>query len=297
MKPSPTPSKPNSSRSGTAYRGGRASAVLALALLAICGQGGAQQPVAAVWKERVFVFPYRSSVAVFSCSALKGRVATILRALGARPDLKISLANCYETNVLPGVPMNDPVGRTDPVSRNAPASRSTWQPVSDTSLRRRPDQQQSVDVFVRLFTPVEVTPEVLEELKRDRSRRELISHVTGNPAAKFNDPIVFAAQWKSVSLSHETIDLDPAECELLEQMSANDFQGLGVRVVHRYHSCDPDRVSHIAPQLDVEALLVAPSANSHAEPPPVADDDKGDSSARPASGDEPAEPATDKAQE
>ena len=259
------------------------------------GRGAAEEPVAAVWKEREFDFTYRSSVAVFSCSALRGRIAMILHALGARPDLKVRLGNCNETSVPSGAGASgagaNGAGASDPVNRNA------WEPASDATLRRRTDNRQFVNVYVRLFMPIEVTPDVLVELKRDRARRELVSHVTGNPAAKFNDPVVFAAQWQPVTLSRDSINLEPAECELLDQMSANDFQGLGIRVVNRDYVCDPDRVSHIAPRLDVEALLVAPSATSHAQQSPVGDDDKTGSSVPAAPGDKPAEPATDKSQE
>ena len=154
--------------------------------------------------------------------------------------------------------------------------------------------------YVRLFMPIEVTPEVLVELKRDRSRRELISHVTGNPAAKFNDPVVFTAQWQPVTLSRKTIDLKPAECELLDQMSANDFGGLGPRVVRRDYSCDPNRVSHFSPRLDVDAFLVRCQTSAMLKRSPVAGDDKADPSVPPASDEKPTEPAelaTDKTQE
>ena len=36
--------------------------------------------------------------------------------------------------------------------------------------------------------PAQVTPELLKEIEKDKSRRELVSRVTGNPAAAFNDP-------------------------------------------------------------------------------------------------------------
>jgi hypothetical protein len=284
VKRSPAPGTPSTSRNGTADRGGRASFLLALTLLWTSGHAAAPEPVAAVWKEREFDFTYRSSVAVFSCSTLKGRIATILHALGARPDLKIRLGNCDQSSVPAGARVNDPV------------TRNAWDAAPQPIHAQRTDPRQSVNVYVRLFMPTEVTPDVLVELQRDRSRRELVSHMTGNPAAKFNDPVAFMAQWQPVTLSRETINLDPAECELLDQMSANDFGGLGIRVVHRDYSCDPNRVSHISPQLDVEAFLVATSDTSHGQPSPATGGGDADPSAPPASDQKPAEPATDKSQ-
>lgn len=103
--------------------------------------------------------------------------------------------------------------------------------------------------------PVEVTPEVLEELKKDKSRRELISRVTDNPNVGLDEPIVFPARREHITLSRRTIDLEPEECELLDQMSRGIFRELGLRVVKGHPSCDRDRVSHIPPQLTVEALM------------------------------------------
>jgi hypothetical protein len=145
-----------------------------------------------------------------------------------------------------------------------------------------------------MMIPIEVTPEVLAELKRDKSRRELVSHVTGNPAAKFNDPIVFMAQWQTVTLSRETIGLEPEECELLDQMSASVLRELGVRVIHRDFSCDPNRVSRIPPELVVETLLVAPLGTSDAQQAPAAGEDDADPSVPAASDDDPVGPAADK---
>lgn len=104
--------------------------------------------------------------------------------------------------------------------------------------------------------PVEVTPQVLAELEKDKSRRELLARVTGNP---LNEPIVFPAERRTVELSRQTLKLDAEECELLEQMSRALFKKLGIRVT-RSTSCSRDRVSAIPPHMRVEALLpVMPS--------------------------------------
>lgn len=285
MNAIPTPGTPRTSRSETADRIRRATALLALTLLATSVQGAAQEQVAAVWKARKLSFSYGSYTTIYSCSALAGRVASILRAVGARDDIKVEVNDCSES-ITPPVP-----GIYDPAGGN------TWKPVSDSTLDRRTDRQQFVHVNVRLMVPVEVTPEVLDELKRDKSRRELVSRITGNPAARFNDPILFPAQWQPVTLSHKTIGLSAEECELLEQMSASVFRQLGVREVSRGFSCDPDRVSRIPPVLVVETFLPTPFGSDDAKQTPAAGDDDADPSAPSGSDDEPAEPATDKLSE
>lgn len=237
----------------------RATALLALIGLLTWTAGGAQEPVAAVWKERAISFTYRSSIAVYSCNALRARVASILRAVGARNDIEIRLANCDESMVVPS---------TVVPSANAP-DRTISRPVygSNSILDRRDEREQSVDIRVVLFMPVEMTPDVLSELKADKSRRELITRVTGNPLPKFDDPIPFAAQRRVVTLSHETVGLEPAECELLDQLSRSAFPALDVQVHDRNYTCDRRRVSRIRPTLAVQALVPTFLEDGESTPP------------------------------
>ncbi len=212
----------------------------------------AQEPVAAVWQPRKISFTYGSSTTVFSCSALAKRVAVILRAVGARDDVEVRTSGCKES--IPPVPVRavprGTIGASDPVL--------------DRAVARRPEGRQSVTVYVHLMLPAEATPEVLAELKKDKSRRELVARVTGNPAAKFNDPVMFSAQWQPVTLSRKTIGITTDECELLEQMSPGVFRVLGVRVVRSGFICSPD--SNLPPEMVVEALLPAPSPASSGVP-------------------------------
>ena len=147
---------------------------------------------------------------------------------------------------------------------------------------------------VRLMMPTEVTPDVLAELKKDKARRELISHATGNPAPRFNDPVLFSAQWQPVTLSHETIGLAPEECELLDLMSSSVFRELGVRVVRKRYSCEPDRVSHIPPVLVAEALLPTPYVTGSPGQAPLKGEEGADPSAPAGSDDDASAPAADK---
>lgn len=193
----------------------------------------------AVWKMKEVGFAYRSSLAVYSCRALQQRVASILSAIGARDDLDVRPTGCDMVVVSPEDTLSS--------SRITATSRGV--------LDRRNGPKQFVDVRIRVMMPTELTPEVVAEIDRDKSRRELISRVTGDPAASLNDPLVFPAKWQSVTLSRKLIGIGPQECELLEQMSASVFRELGVRVVRRGHTCDRDRLSRISPKMTVEALI------------------------------------------
>jgi hypothetical protein len=117
-------------------------------------------------------------------------------------------------------------------------------------------REQYASVRVQLMMPVQVTPQILKEIEKDKSRRELVSRVTGNMATAFNDPVIFEARRQEVTLSQRTIKLRAEDCELLEQMSNTVFRKLNVKVIRRSFGCGPrDSVSRMPPQLVAEALL------------------------------------------
>lgn len=223
----------------------RVSAGLAACCLLTSVPLGAQEPIAAVWQPRKISFSYDSATTIFTCSALAGRVASILRAVGGRDDLKVKVTGCSES----------PIATTVPVSDRGSVGVSTSMP--DPMSARTSPSREFVNVHVQVMWPTAVTPEVLAELEKDKSRRELVSRVTGNPAARFNDPVRFAAQWQPVTLSRKTIGIEPEECELLDQMSRAVFRKVGVRVISGRMACSPN--SRLPPELVVEALMPAPA--------------------------------------
>ena len=80
------------------------------------------------------------------------------------------------------------------------------------------------------MVPVVITPEILDEVERDKARRALVSRVQGNKSAVLDDPIFFAAERREVKLSHDTIELEPIDCELLDQMTRTVFRQLDMKV-------------------------------------------------------------------
>lgn len=286
MSAFPAPITPDRSRSET-HGPRRASVLLTIALLAGSLQAAAQDPITAVWKERKLSFSYNSSRAVYSCDALADRFKSVLRAVGARDDVKVRVSGCNHSMVPPDPRMEDPMGR----STMDPMNRPTMDPTS--RYRDQPtNRRQYVSVYATFMLPTEVTPQVLEELKKDKSRRELLAHVKGDPLLKFSDPVPFTAVRQRVTLSRKTIGVEPEECDLLDEVSATVFRQLGMRVLNRNFNCSPD--SQISPTVVVEALLATayPAVNPH-DAPSSSEEDGG--SAEPAPSDaSPAEPAPDK---
>ncbi len=218
-----------------------------------------QDDITAVLKLHEMSFTYRANTSVLSCSHIRGVVVSVLRNLGAREDLGVNVNGCdaivspYEDSSRDTwQDRSDPWGRQeDPWDTSSDRWESSQSSGSDRFGNRRMGSRQSAHVRIRAMMPVEATPEVLAEMQKDKSRRELLARVTGNP---LNEPIVFPAERRIVELSHRTMKLEPEECELLDQMSRSVFKEVGLRVIRR-PSCSRDRVSAIAPQLTVEALL------------------------------------------
>jgi hypothetical protein len=233
------------------------------------GQGQQLPPgqVAAVMKSRNADFVYRSTNSVLACDELRNRVATILREVGARDDVQVTANECdaFVTN-------------SRGPRRSDPKVSGTFQPGAsgdfssgDDLLKRPIDRQmerrdtmthsdrydryktQTTPVHITLMVPVVITPEVLDEVEHDKARRELISRVQGNKAAALDDPIFFAAERREVKLSHDTIELEPIDCELLDQMTRTVFRQLDMKVKTSSLACDAH--TSLRPQLSVEALL------------------------------------------
>jgi hypothetical protein len=218
--------------------------------------------IPAVLKSREVDFIYRSTRTPLACDQLRNRVANVLRAVGARDDIQVDAREC-DSFISP-----DP--RLRP-SQSGSRVQGTFEPRAGGSLtdpmmdrttdrmrmtradRYDRDRSQTTPVHIRLMMPVVVTPEVVEEVERDKSRRALVSRVQGNQNAVLDDPIYFPAERRDVTLSHDTLELEPMDCELLDQMQRTVFRELDLKVTSSALSCDSD--SYLKPRLTVNALL------------------------------------------
>jgi hypothetical protein len=232
-------------------KAGAAWALMMVSTLALGAEEKVHEPITAVYKAQELSFQYRSSNRYYPCHELEHRVAVILVAVGARDDIQVKARNCEfmldtDNNNI------DPMTGRDSMD---PFERDRWG-TSSRFGRTNDRRDQYASVRVQLMMPVQVTPQVLKEIEKDKSRRELVSRVTGNMAAAFNEPIIFEAKRQEVTLSQRTIKLRAEDCELLDQMSNSVFRRLDVKVIRRSFSCGPrDSTSRIPPQLIAEALL------------------------------------------
>jgi len=245
-------------------RNGSASLVAMASLAIACDAMGEQtpaqqEPVTAVLKMRESDFVYRSSLNYMTCDELRNGVAVILRALGARDDVQVRLSNCNMNGVPDLVVSGGGSSSGLPQSQGSGSWNNTW----DRSTRQQSPMErmrndtptQSTPVHIYAMMPVPADSKVMKEIDKDKSRRELISKVTGNMNVALNDPILFAATRQQVTLSHETIKLGPEHCELLDQMITHVFRDYDLKTVRKSLSCDTHQRSNIPPNAVIEALL------------------------------------------
>jgi hypothetical protein len=219
--------------------------LLAISSLTLPGAAIAEEPkqVAAVLKLREVQFVYRTVVNFFACDELRRDVAVILRAMGARDDVQVRVNDCQLVLM--------------PDQRSSSGGWDRFHPERPPDPFRNfddADQQQFSTVYVKAMFPIEATPEVMKEIDKDKSRRDLISRVTGDPAAALNDPIVFPAERKEITLSQRTLRLRPEHCELLEQMIPSLARQLHFKVISKQLSCDRYGRSEFSPKVTVEVL-------------------------------------------
>jgi hypothetical protein len=121
-------------------------------------------------------------------------------------------------------------------------------------------------VLVNVTAPVVATPEAIAERNKGNSKLELTARVRGEKI----DPEAlapFPAQWKRVSLSRGAVDLEPGDCELIDELRRKVLPKLAVRVLKDGTHCTPQQVTLGQPQLEVEALVKVPKPDAPTSKP------------------------------
>src|SRR5688572_20934880 len=151
----------------------RAVALVPAALLAVSFQASSTEQKAAVLKLCEANFHYRSAVAVSSCPDLENRIASILRGLGARDDVDAQVVGC-NAFYTPGEQHQDMSDSRQNSSFDWNASASAADPYADRYGNRYATRDhrdlQAMHVRIRAMLPVEVTPEILAEMEKDKAR-------------------------------------------------------------------------------------------------------------------------------
>jgi hypothetical protein len=175
--------------------------------------------VSAVWVETKVNFPFRGLTSYYSCGGIENKVGRILKAIGARPGFKVQARSCVN---YPGVEL------------------MPW-------------------VYITAALPQPATPELLAELAKPDSKRELVSLVNGTGTPAPEAAAQFPARWQRVTLQGTALGpTQPGDCELVEQMTDEVFKQLGARIIDDRTSCVPRQVSPGSIQLTLEVLQPVP---------------------------------------
>jgi len=113
-------------------------------------------------------------------------------------------------------------------------------------------------VNINVVVPIEATPEALAELNKTKSTRDLVARVRGESEKAAEAMKQFPAEWKRVSLTRGQLNVEPGDCELIEQLKKKVLPQLAIRVVDDDVRCSPNQMSLRQPRLVVEVLTAMP---------------------------------------
>lgn len=117
-------------------------------------------------------------------------------------------------------------------------------------------------VEMRVVGPVEATPEELAERDKNKSVRELVERVRGKSDHPLDSLEQFPAQWRRVSLTRGRLDLQPGDCELIEEIKKKVLPKLAVRIVNDDVQCSPHQLTLGQPRLELESLVELPKPDA-----------------------------------
>jgi hypothetical protein len=118
------------------------------------------------------------------------------------------------------------------------------------------DDELAVAHFqIALTSPVEATPENVEQLTTYDARDELLARVRGERLARAEDLQRFPAVWKTISFARSReMKLAPGDCELVQQLRRHILPRMAVQIVSDQVRCS--QFGNIGkPQLTVSALV------------------------------------------
>lgn len=118
-------------------------------------------------------------------------------------------------------------------------------------------------VVMQVVSPVEATPAALADRDKNKSVRELAQRVRGKKNDHPLDSLEeFPAQWRLVSLTRGRLDLQPGDCELIDELQKKVLPKLAIRIVRDDVQCTPNQLTMGQPRLEVEALIEIPKPDA-----------------------------------
>ena len=177
--------------------------------------------VMAVWVEKKIYFPYMGITSHYSCDGLRDKVSRILTAIGARPGFEVKAGGCAHTN--------------------------------------GPERLPNLRIVAAM--PQAATPELLEDLAKGATQRELAAKAGGKAAPVAEAGAEFATRTRRIDFRDSTVGLVQAgDCELIEQMRDKVFVPLGAKIIVNDMDCIPHTIYVGTINLSLDVLEPVPTA-------------------------------------
>jgi hypothetical protein len=175
--------------------------------------------VSAVWVEHEIDFTYMGLTSYYSCDGLRDKLRWILEQIGAKPGFRVTTRGCVRMS--------------------------------------GPELMPGARIVAAL--PAEATPEVLEKLASEATKRELVARATGGSEAAQEATAQFPARPRQTGFkSSPNGRIQDGDCELMQQVRDRVLVPMGARILEDDVRCAPRSVSMGSVRLVVETLEPEP---------------------------------------
>lgn len=199
------------------------------------------------WQQHDITFTYSGFTSKYSCDGLADKVKLLLKAVGARPDARVTSYGCSEPF---GRPTEFPRVRLQ-FATLAPAVPAAGAAAPRADLRAG---TAAVAAGAKPGAPPNAYGHVIG---REAPR-------IGAPAAAAPAGEVVAGRWQRVKLARNTPrSLDPGDCELVEQFRDKVLPLFATRDIDDDTRCVPHQVAGTSVDLEVE-VFTAPASGADA---------------------------------
>jgi hypothetical protein len=176
-------------------------------------------PVNVVWVEKDLAFTYMAFTSFYSCDGLRDKVRWVLKEIGARPGYKVLVRACFNAT--------------------------------------GPEHMPRVEI--RAALPMEATPELLAEIAKGETKRELIARATGRSEITTEATAQVPARRRQIRFDPTaTSRIQPGDCELMQHLRDHVFVPFGIRMVENELDCVPKQITLNNIRLTIEVLEPVP---------------------------------------
>lgn len=196
--------------------------------------------IQAIWMVQNVPFEFRGDTIGYTCDTFKKKVRAILIAVGVHTSMIVE-ARCPPARLEP----------TMPTRRQSLFRGEVDNVVSNSGMTARTSSR--ISASISFAAPALATDENIRLTTTFDAQERLVAQVKGEELPTASNIPVFPAIWAPIELTSRSDPwLQPNDCELLRQLSAQVFQKIAVEPLEKLR-CQASMPSRLS--LDVKALL------------------------------------------